>query len=43
MLVLFISLLVFFLIGMPVAFALGVGSLFALIGDNSLPLGWLEP
>lgn len=38
MLVLFISLLVFFLIGMPVAFALGVGSLFTLIGDNSLPL-----
>ncbi len=38
MLVLFISLLVFFLIGMPVAFALGIGSLFALIGDNSLPL-----
>ena len=38
MLVLFISLLVFFLIGMPVAFALGVGSLFTLMGDNSLPL-----
>ncbi len=38
MLVLFISLLVFFLIGMPVAFALGIGSLFTLIGDNSLPL-----
>jgi len=37
-LVLFISLLVFFLIGMPVAFALGIGSLFALLGDNSLPL-----
>jgi len=37
-LVLFISLLIFFLIGMPVAFALGIGSLFTLIGDNSLPL-----
>jgi C4-dicarboxylate transporter DctM subunit len=36
--VLLVSLFVFFLIGVPIAFALGLGSLFALLGDASLPL-----
>jgi len=38
MLILFISLVIFFAIGMPIAFALGLGSLFALLGDSTLPL-----
>lgn len=38
MLVLFISIAIFFVIGMPIAFALGLGSLFALLTDPSLPL-----
>lgn len=38
MLVLFISIAIFFVIGMPIAFALGLGSLFTLLTDPSLPL-----
>jgi len=38
MLVLFISIAVFFMIGMPIAFGLGLGSLFTLMTDPSLPL-----
>ncbi len=38
MLVLFISIAIFFVIGMPIAFALGLGSLFSLLTDPSLPL-----
>ena len=38
MLVLFISIAIFFVIGMPIAFALGLGSLFTLVTDPSLPL-----
>ncbi len=38
MLVLFISIAIFFMIGMPIAFALGLGSLFTLLIDPTLPL-----
>jgi C4-dicarboxylate transporter DctM subunit len=38
MIVLLLSLIVLFLIGVPIAFALGLGSLFTLMGDSSLPL-----
>lgn len=38
MLVLFISIAIFFVIGMPIAFALGLGSLFTLLTDPSLPM-----
>ncbi len=38
MLVLFISIAICFVIGMPIAFALGLGSLFTLLTDPSLPL-----
>jgi len=36
--ILLLSLFVFFLIGVPIAFALGLSSLFALLGDVGLPL-----
>lgn len=36
--VLFISILILFLIGMPIAFALGTGTLFALVFQGELPL-----
>jgi C4-dicarboxylate transporter DctM subunit len=38
MIVLFLSIAVFFIIGMPIAFGLGLGSLFMLMTDPSLPL-----
>lgn len=38
MLILFISILVLLLLGMPIAFALGLGSTFSLLLDNALPL-----
>ncbi|MFC2161544.1 TRAP transporter large permease [Acidobacteriota bacterium] len=38
MFILFISIAVFFIIGMPIAFGLGIGSLFTLVNDPSLPL-----
>ncbi len=38
MIVLLVSLFVFFLLGVPIAFALGLGSLLALLGDAGLPL-----
>jgi C4-dicarboxylate transporter DctM subunit len=38
MIVLIGTLVLFFLIGVPIAFALGLGSLFAVLGDSSLPL-----
>lgn len=38
MLILFISIAIFFIIGMPIAFALGLGSFFTLLTDPSLPL-----
>ncbi len=38
MIVLLVSLLVFFLFGVPIAFALGLSSLLALLGDAGLPL-----
>jgi len=38
MIVLLGTLVVFFLIGIPIAFALGLGALFSVLGDPSLPL-----
>lgn len=38
MTILLVSLVALFLIGVPIAFALGLGSLFALLADPSLPL-----
>ncbi len=38
MVVLFLSILVLLLLGMPIAFALGLGSCFTLLSDNTLPL-----
>jgi len=37
-LVLFLSILILLLLGMPIAFALGIGSSFSLLADNTLPM-----
>ena len=38
MLILFFSILILLLLGMPIAFALGIGSGFTLLADNTLPM-----
>lgn len=38
MLILFLSILILLLLGMPIAFALGLGSCISLLSDNTLPL-----
>jgi C4-dicarboxylate transporter DctM subunit len=38
MLILFLSILILLFVGMPIAFALGIGSCFSLLFDNTLPM-----
>ncbi len=38
MLILFLSILILLLLGMPIAFALGIGSSFSLLSDSTLPM-----
>ena len=38
MLILFLSILILLFLGMPIAFALGLGSCFSLLSDNTLPM-----
>ena len=38
MLILFVSILILLLLGMPIAFALGIGSSFSLLSDSTLPM-----
>ena len=38
LIILFLTIAILFIIGMPIAFALGIGSLFALFADPNTPL-----